>query len=88
MGISEESMWKLQRVLREDHPFVCLLKSERYLGPSEVAKPFAKFGITKDDVHFLTSKNAKKDPNWGDLAAGNKLHLYYIPIDIEGTYSW
>ena len=88
IGLPEESITELRRTLEEDYPYVCVIRSKTYLGPTEVARPFSKFKVTGEDVQFLTSKNAKKDKIWGDLSAKNNIFLYYIPINIDSMMKY
>ena len=41
------------------------------------------FGIDEEYVEYLTSKNAKKYPDWGDLDVENDLFLYWFPVELS-----
>ena len=80
-GISPESERDLYDKLDSWYQCIVILKSVgRYYGAPEIAKMFS---IDEEYVEYLTSKNAKKYPDWGDLDAGNDLFLYWFPVELS-----
>ena len=80
-GISPESERNLYNKLDSWYQCIVILKSVgKYYGASEIARIF---NIDKSYVEYLTSKNAKKYPAWGDLDVKNDLFLYWFPIQLS-----
>lgn len=64
----------------EEFGCVAVLKSKKYYGPPEIASFFSSVGLDADDVHMLSSVNAKKHEEWGDFDSSipaNKAKFFY-----------
>lgn len=81
-GISKSSFSELRNAIG-DYSCIVLLKSNTYVGDSEIASAFSKVGLSSNDVHTFKPKNAN-DEIWGSLATSNKTFIYWFPIDVEG----
>lgn len=83
IGVEPESVEDMRRNYMDEGGYGVIVKSKTYHGGSEIANMFRKLRVTTGDVQHMMSVNAKKNPIWGDLAASNHLHLYFIPVSVN-----
>lgn len=81
IGAEPSSVGEMRNRMDEDS-YGVIVRSRTHRGASEIAAAFRNLKVSREDVRYMTSVNAKKDPAWGDLAAGNDIHLYFIAVDV------
>lgn len=79
LGI-EADQYKQLRDEIDEYGCIAVLKSKKYYGPGEIAQFFSTVSLKEDDVHMLTSTNAKNYKVWGDFDASipeKKVKFFY-----------